>query len=108
MDDHTLQSCHSLSITAATKDLDAHLLEALRLLPLDLEGKLVRSLTLRGMWHWRCGVCSQLMSYQGIFKLFEPSFSAFIAEWIDNCSVNGYCECVAIQVATSALTPFHS
>jgi len=51
VDNHTFQSRHFLSIAAATKDLDAHLLEALKSLPLDLEGKLVRSLTIRGMWH---------------------------------------------------------
>jgi len=45
------------------------------------------------------------MSYQGTFKLFEPSFAAFMAEWIDNCSVNEYCECVTIQVPALTLTP---
>jgi len=51
VDNHTFQSRHFLPIAAATKDLDAHLLEALKSFPLDLEGKLVRFLTIRGMWH---------------------------------------------------------
>lgn len=42
---------------------------------LDTEGKLVRTLSLAG-----------------VFKLYEPAFETFLAEWLENCTVNGRCE----------------
>lgn len=46
---HSIHSHHTFSITAATKNLDDKLSEALSALSLDLEGQLVRPLTIRGM-----------------------------------------------------------
>ena len=62
-------------MTSATKDLDNILNGALQSLDLDLEGKLVQS-----------------MSLKGVFKLFEPTLNSFLNEWIDNCSTNRDCE----------------
>lgn len=72
VEESSIQSYGVLSITSATKDLDGKLLEMLDSLSLDWEGKLIRSLTIRG-----------------VYKLFEPSFTSFMSEWIENCSVNG-------------------
>ncbi|KAF5375889.1 hypothetical protein D9615_008201 [Tricholomella constricta] len=73
VESRSIDSSYMLSITAATKDLDRKLGEALNTLDLDLEGKLVRSLSIRGT-----------------FKLFEPPFTSFMTEWIENCSANGH------------------
>ena len=73
--DSVLQSYHVFAITSATKDLDNKLSDALQSLNLDLEGKLV-----------------QTMSLKGVFKLFEPAFNPFLSEWIEHCSTNGACE----------------
>ncbi|KAG5641628.1 hypothetical protein DXG03_004564 [Asterophora parasitica] len=54
----SMNKCHTLSITSATRDLDEKFDEALKTLTLDLEGKLVQSLPIHG-----------------IFKVFEPSFT---------------------------------
>ena len=73
--DSVLQSYHVFAMTSATKDLDSTLNGALQSLDLDLEGKLVQTLSLRG-----------------VFKLFEPALNTFLNEWIENCSANGDCE----------------
>ncbi|KAJ3576018.1 hypothetical protein NP233_g719 [Leucocoprinus birnbaumii] len=56
-----------------TMNLDEVLSGVLRSVKLDVEGRLVRSLTIRG-----------------IFRTFEEEFSNFLVEWLDNCSANGY------------------
>ncbi|KXN83005.1 SAC3 family protein 1 [Leucoagaricus sp. SymC.cos] len=58
-----------------TANLDSVLTAALKSIKLDVEGRLVRSLTLRGL-----------------FRTFEEDFSNFLIEWLDNCSANGYCK----------------
>ena len=73
--DSVLQSYHIFAMTSATKDLDNILNGALQSLDLDLEGKLVQS-----------------MSLKGVFKLFEPTLNSFLNEWIENCSTNRDCE----------------
>jgi hypothetical protein len=73
--DSILQSYHVFAMTSATKDLDNILNDALHSLDLDLEGKLVQTLSLRG-----------------VFKLFEPTLYTFLNEWIENCSTNRDCE----------------
>jgi nuclear mRNA export protein SAC3 len=73
--DSVLQNYHVFAMTSATKDLDNTLNGALQSLDLDLEGKLVQTLSLKG-----------------VFKLFEPIFNSFLSEWIENCSTNGVCE----------------
>jgi nuclear mRNA export protein SAC3 len=73
--DLVLQSYHVFAMTSATKDLDNILNGAVQSLDLDLEGKLVQTLSLRG-----------------VFKLFEPTLDTFLNEWIENCSTNGDCE----------------
>ena len=73
--DSVLQSYHVFAMTSATKDLDNILNGALQSLDLDLEGKLVQS-----------------MSLKGVFKLFEPTLNSFLNEWIENCSTNRDCE----------------
>lgn len=72
--DSVLQSYQVLAMTSSTKDLDKKL-DALSLLALDTEGKLV-----------------QLLSLRGSFKMFETSFDSFIGEWMENCNTNGRCE----------------
>lgn len=62
-------------MTSSTKDLDKKLDDALSLLTLDTEGKLV-----------------QLLSLRGSFKMFDTSFESFIGEWMENCNTNGRCE----------------
>ena len=73
--DSVLQSYHVFAMTSATKDLDNMLDGALQSLDLDLEGKLV-----------------QTLSPRGVFKLFEPTLNAFLNEWIEDCSTNRDCE----------------
>ena len=73
--DSVLQSYHVFAMTSATKDLDNILNGALQSLDLDLEGKLVQTLSLRG-----------------VFKLFEPTLNTFLNEWIENCCTNRDCE----------------
>jgi len=73
VENQSINCYYTFSITSATKDLDEKLGEALNMLSLDLEGKLVQSLTVRGA-----------------FKLFEPPFTSFISEWIEIFSTNEY------------------
>lgn len=63
------------AITAASKDMDNKLDDVLNTVALDTEGNLVRTLSLAG-----------------VFKLYEPTFEAFLTEWLENCTVNGRCE----------------
>lgn len=49
-----------------------------------------------------------LITGLGAFKLFESSFTSFISEWIENCSVNGRCECFGLifhEICINALVP---
>lgn len=62
-----IQSYHVFSMTAATKDVDVRLENILTSIQLDTEGKLVQSL-----------------SSKSIFKVFEPTFTSFLNEWIEN------------------------
>lgn len=48
--DHVLGSHQDFPVASDTKALDDKLEEALALLPLDIEGKLVQSLSVKGMW----------------------------------------------------------
>ncbi|KIM44074.1 hypothetical protein M413DRAFT_9323 [Hebeloma cylindrosporum] len=70
--DSVLQSYQVLAMTSSTKDLDKKLDDALSLLALDTEGRLV-----------------QLTSLRGCFKMFDPTFDTFIGEWMENCNTNG-------------------
>lgn len=63
------------AITSATKDLDNRLDGVLNTLTLDTEGKLV-----------------QILSIDGVFKLYELAFDSFVAEWMESCTINGRCE----------------
>ncbi|KAJ3510677.1 hypothetical protein NLJ89_g4539 [Agrocybe chaxingu] len=67
------QSCQAFAMTSATKDLDNKLNCVLSSMNLDTEGKLVQSL-----------------SSKGVFKLFESSFRTFVTEWMENCAVSGH------------------
>ncbi|KAF9530689.1 SAC3/GANP/Nin1/mts3/eIF-3 p25 family-domain-containing protein [Crepidotus variabilis] len=71
VDDSTCLSYQIFGMTATTKDLDNKLSNLLKSLTLDTEGKLVRHLAL-----------------SGVFKIFEPSFTSFVDEWIENCNLN--------------------
>src|SRR6266436_5608507 len=62
-------------MTSSTKDLDNKLDGALSSLTLDVEGKLVRSMSLRES-----------------FKIFEPTFDMSLSEWMENCKMSGRCE----------------
>ncbi|KJA18922.1 hypothetical protein HYPSUDRAFT_44772 [Hypholoma sublateritium FD-334 SS-4] len=70
--DSVLHSYQMFAITACSKDMDHKLDGILNTLALDTEGKLVRTLSLAG-----------------VFKLYEPIFEAFLTEWLENCTVNG-------------------
>ncbi|KAG6836633.1 hypothetical protein H0H93_005660 [Arthromyces matolae] len=50
---HTIESFQTFSITSSTKDVDAKLAEILNVLPLDMQGKLVRALTIRVKVNWQ-------------------------------------------------------
>lgn len=51
MNDKTIQGYHVFSVTSsAVQDLEQRFSEALGLLSIDTEGKLVQEITLRGMW----------------------------------------------------------
>ncbi|KAG6844263.1 hypothetical protein H0H87_008299 [Tephrocybe sp. NHM501043] len=73
VESHLIQGFQTFAITSATKDLDGKLGEALSALSLDVQGKLVRVLNTRGT-----------------FKLFEPSFTSFISDWIETCATNNH------------------
>lgn len=49
VEDSTISGYHTLNLTTASKDLDVKFSEALQYLTLDLKGKLVQPVTLRGM-----------------------------------------------------------
>jgi hypothetical protein len=70
--DSVLQSYQVFAMTSSTKDLDNKLGGALSSLTLDMEGKLVRSMSLRES-----------------FKIFEPIFDTFLNEWMENCKTSG-------------------
>ena len=62
-----IQTYHILSVTSASKELDSRLQNILCSLQLDTEGKLVQSLSSRNL-----------------FKAFEPTFTSFFNEWMEN------------------------
>ncbi|KAJ7241021.1 hypothetical protein B0H12DRAFT_1133993 [Mycena haematopus] len=71
--DSVIASFSTFRLTATTTDLDRRFGEVLNLLQLDVEGRLVQSLTLRD-----------------VFKLFDPVFNSFILEWAESCTSNGH------------------
>ncbi|KAJ7336454.1 SAC3 domain-containing protein [Mycena albidolilacea] len=71
--DSVIASFCAFSLTATTTDLDRKFGEVLNLLQLDVEGRLVQSLTLRD-----------------VFKLFDPVFNSFISEWMESCNSSGH------------------
>ncbi len=79
--DSALHSYQMFTITASSKDMDHKLDGVLNTLALDTEGKLVR-----------------MLSLAGVFKLYEPIFEAFLTEWLENCTVNGRCESLSSLV----------
>ncbi|KAF8814570.1 hypothetical protein BYT27DRAFT_7249958 [Phlegmacium glaucopus] len=90
--DSVLQSYQIFAMTAVTKDLDNKFDTALQSLDLDLEGKLVQTLSLRG-----------------VFKIFETTFSSFLSEWIENCSTNGsFNWCLYAQLVQVCVTLFNT
>ncbi|KAK0465836.1 SAC3 domain-containing protein [Armillaria novae-zelandiae] len=68
----TIGSFEILSITSQTKDLDFKFAECIGALSFDLEGRLVKGLTMKG-----------------VLRLFENILDPFIQEWLDNCSSRG-------------------
>ncbi|KAJ7770634.1 hypothetical protein B0H16DRAFT_218508 [Mycena metata] len=97
MADSVIASFRTFSVTATTTDLDRKFSEAMDSLQLDVEGRLVQSLTMRD-------VC----------KLFEPSFNSFISEWTESCSASGqfdwtlYCRLLDAGVSILNKTAFLS
>ncbi|KAF8882964.1 hypothetical protein BD779DRAFT_895438 [Infundibulicybe gibba] len=83
VDDSVLGGFSIFSIASEAQDLDSKLVQALKPLPLDTEGRLVRRLNLRGL-----------------FKCFEPHLTSFISEWLENCSANGDFDCRGDVTAT--------
>ncbi|KAG6919686.1 hypothetical protein DXG01_002629 [Tephrocybe rancida] len=73
VENHSIEDIQTFSVTSSTNDLDGKLGEALNALSLDIQGKLVKALNTRGT-----------------FKVFEPSFTSFISEWIETCAANGH------------------
>ncbi|KAJ7136142.1 hypothetical protein C8R44DRAFT_769794 [Mycena epipterygia] len=71
--DSVIADFRAFCFTATTKDLDQKFGEVVGALQLDVEGRLVQSLTLRD-----------------VFKLFDPTFNSFISEWTENCSSTGH------------------
>ncbi|KAF7323847.1 Nuclear export factor [Mycena kentingensis (nom. inval.)] len=57
------------SLTATTTGLDAKFQQALDVLDVDVVGTRV---------HW--------LTMKELFKLFDPAFTNFVAEWLENCS----------------------
>ncbi|THV07242.1 hypothetical protein K435DRAFT_709945 [Dendrothele bispora CBS 962.96] len=72
VEEETLGSYAIFPVTTATKDLDLKFSNMLASIPVDVEGKLVRSLTL-----------------SGIFKFFNASLNSFAIEWIESISIHG-------------------
>ncbi|KAF5319652.1 hypothetical protein D9619_008595 [Psilocybe cf. subviscida] len=70
--DSTLGSYHVLPMTATTKELDTKLGASLKSMTIDSDGKLIQTLSLREL-----------------FKLFEPIYTSFVSEWIENSTING-------------------
>ena|SRR5258707_11814264 len=68
-----IQSYHVFPVTAATKELDLRLRNILTSLQFDTEGRLVQSL-----------------KPKDLFKVFEPTFTSFFNEWMEN-SKSSYC-----------------
>ncbi|KAG5652360.1 hypothetical protein H0H81_005262 [Sphagnurus paluster] len=101
-----IDSYGTFSISSATKDLDNKLNDVLNGLPLDVAGKLVRPLNIRGMSPPRFHMLTNASRHcrQGAFKLFEPSFTAFAAEWVENCSVNGHFDWHIFGALVQAIT----
>ncbi|KAJ7039915.1 hypothetical protein C8F04DRAFT_1085319 [Mycena alexandri] len=97
MADSVIASFRAFCVAATTTDLDRKFFEAMDSLQLDVEGRLVQSLTLRD-----------------IFKLFDPLSNSFISEWTENCSASGqfdwtlYCRLLDAGVSILNKTAFLS
>ncbi|KAJ7615024.1 SAC3 domain-containing protein [Mycena polygramma] len=95
--DSSISSFQPFCVTATTTDLDRKFGEAVNLLQLDVEGRLVQSLTLRD-----------------VFRLFDPVFNSFISEWTETCASDGrfdwtlYCRLLDAAVAILNKTAFLS
>ncbi|KAF7326366.1 Nuclear export factor [Mycena venus] len=95
--DSVIASFRAFCVTATTTDLDRKFGEAVNLLQLDVEGRLVQSLTLRD-----------------IFKLFDSVFNSFISEWTESCASSGhfdwtlYCRVIDAAIAILNKTAFLS
>ncbi|KAJ7207064.1 hypothetical protein GGX14DRAFT_456067 [Mycena pura] len=88
--DSVISSFRVFCVTAATTDLDGKLQTALSELEIDVEGRLVQSLTLKD-----------------VFKLFDSAFNSFISDCIENCSTGGHFDwklyCRLLEAAVSVL-----
>lgn len=92
IEDGIIGGHHNFAITIETKDLDAKLEEALDIIGVDVEGRLVQLLSVRGTDI--CCLCTapQLNIFvSAIFKSFESTWVDFSSEWIASCSINGKC-----------------
>jgi len=78
--DSTILSYQQFAMTSETKNLDNKLQALLSSLSIDTEGKLVRSLSLKGA-----------------FKVFEQTFGLFLNEWMENCNTYGRCTLIYIS-----------
>lgn len=93
VNNETFEGYCIFSITSKTKDLDGKLRESLKFLSLDVQGKFVKVLTIRGMLYISpFALCWMSHVFLGLFKLFEPFFTNFISDWTEVCSANDYCE----------------
>ncbi|KAF7289939.1 Nuclear export factor [Mycena indigotica] len=59
-------------LSATSTDVDGKFQQSLSELDMDIVGRLVQSLSLKD-----------------VFKLFEPAFHSFVAEWLENCTRDG-------------------
>ncbi|KAJ6571869.1 hypothetical protein B0H19DRAFT_1131654 [Mycena capillaripes] len=95
--DSVITSFRTFCVTANTTDLDRKFGEAIEFLQLDVEGRLVQSLTLRD-----------------VFKLFDPVFNSFISDWMESCASSGhfdwtlYCRLLDAAIALLNTTAFLS
>lgn len=80
------------AITTENKDLDTKLEEALGTMAVDVEGRLVQLLSVRGTNISCCTASWFEILVPGIFKTFESTWVDFSSEWIPSCSVSGECK----------------
>ncbi|KAJ7151013.1 hypothetical protein C8R46DRAFT_1123015 [Mycena filopes] len=95
--DSVITSFRAFCVTANTTDLDRKFAETMDSLQLDVDGRLVQSLTLRD-----------------VFRLFDPLFNSFVSEWTESCSASGqfdwtlYCRLLDAAVSILNKTAFLS